>query len=125
MSRSPSFSVKPELSLKADPDSLQRWVVAFCIIRFDLEQGQLIEECYPPGCLTQEEELEVAFSSFPDSVSQHQNLSSIHDCIFFFRFWRQSNSKQGNLTSSEITEIDDKETRSTPKEEKMTKEVKK
>lgn len=109
MSRSPSFSVKPELSLKADPDSLQRWVVAFCIIRFDLEQGQLIEECYPPGCLTQEEELEVAFSSFPDSVSQHHNRSSIHDCIFFFRIRRQKHSKQ----------IDDKETISTSKEEKV------
>ncbi|MFQ6632740.1 hypothetical protein Gotur_010766 [Gossypium turneri] len=113
MSRSPSFSVKSELSVKADPDAMQRWVLAFCIIRFDLEQGQLIEECYPPGCLTQEEELEVAFSSFPDSVSQHQNRSSIHDCIFFFRFQRHKHSKQGNGTSSEISEIDDKETSST------------
>ncbi|XVE58712.1 hypothetical protein DITRI_Ditri04bG0191000 [Diplodiscus trichospermus] len=119
MSRSPSFSVKQELSLKADPDSLQRWVLAFCVIRFDLEQGQLIEDCYPPGCLTQEEELEVAFSSFPDSVSQHQNRSSIHDCIFFFRFRRQKDSKQGNGTSSEITEIDNKETTSTAKEESV------
>ncbi|XWS50698.1 hypothetical protein CRYUN_Cryun12cG0108900 [Craigia yunnanensis] len=121
MSRSPSFSVKPEHSLKPNLDSLQRWVIAFCIIRFDLEQGQLIEECYPSACLTQEEELEVAFSSFPDSVSQHQNRSSIHDCIFFFRHRRHRNSKQGNLTSSEITEIDDKETTSTPKEEKVIK----
>nr|KJB39344.1 hypothetical protein B456_007G007400 [Gossypium raimondii] len=118
MSRSPSFSVKSELSVKADPDAMQRWVLAFCIIRFDLEQGQLIEECYPPGCLTQEEELEVAFSSFPDSVSQHQNRSSIHDCIFFFRFQRHKHSKQGNGTSSEISEIDDKETSSTPDEVK-------
>ncbi|KAK8267572.1 hypothetical protein V6Z12_D11G007000 [Gossypium hirsutum] len=118
MSRSPSFSVKSELSVKADPDAMQRWVLAFCIIRFDLEQGQLIEECYPPGCLTQEEELEVAFSSFPDSISQHQNRSSIHDCIFFFRFQRHKHSKQGNGTSSEISEIDDKETSSTPDEVK-------
>ncbi|XP_038680088.1 protein DENND6A-like isoform X2 [Tripterygium wilfordii] len=104
MSRSPSFSVKPEHILKPDPDSLQRWVVAFCVIRFDLEQGQLIEECYPPGCLTHDEELEVAFSSFPDSVSQHQNRSSIHDCIFFFRIQRQE-----NVAQSEITENDDQE----------------
>lgn len=109
MSRSPSFSVKSELSLKPDPESLQRWVVAFCIIRFDLEQGQLIEECYPPGCLTHDEELEVAFSSFPDSVSQHQNRSSIHDCIFFFRIQRQKKPQQGNGTSSEITETGNKE----------------
>ncbi|XP_010474326.1 PREDICTED: protein DENND6A [Camelina sativa] len=88
MSRSPSFSVKPELSLKPDPESLKRWIHAFCIMRFDLEQGQLLEECYPPGCLSQEEEIEVSFNSFPDSVSQHHNRSSIHDCIFFFRFRR-------------------------------------
>ncbi|KAF3949767.1 hypothetical protein CMV_024401 [Castanea mollissima] len=106
MSRSPSFSVKTELSPKLDPASLRQWAVAFCIIRFDLEQGQLIEECYPPGCLTKDEELEIAFSSFPDSVSQHQNRSSIHDCIFFFRFRRQNGSQSVLVSSSEITEVD-------------------
>ncbi|XP_040367068.1 protein DENND6A isoform X2 [Rosa chinensis] len=108
MSRSPSFSVKSEFSPKLDPESLQQWVVAFCIIRFDLEQGQLIEECYPPGCLTQDEELEIAFSSFPDSVSQHQNRSSIHDCIFFFRFRRRERLQMDNVASTEITESNKK-----------------
>ena len=103
MSRSPSFSVKSELSPKLDPESLQQWVVAFCIIRFDLEQGQLIEECYPPGCLTHDEELEIAFSSFPDSVSQNQNRSSIHDCMFFFRFRRPESAQPGNFSSTEAT----------------------
>ncbi|KAL6994900.1 hypothetical protein U1Q18_005036 [Sarracenia purpurea var. burkii] len=108
MSRSPSFSVKPELpSSKIDLKSLNRWVVSFCIIRFDLEQGQLIEECFPPGCLSQEEELEIAFSSFPDSVSQHHNRSSIHDCIFFFRFRRRGNSQPPNGLSSEIDGVED------------------
>ncbi|XP_014494123.1 protein DENND6A-like [Vigna radiata var. radiata] len=88
MSRSPSFSVRTEVSPSVDSESLQRWVVAFCVIRFDLEQGQLVEECYPQGCLSHDEELEIAYSSFPDSVSQHQNRSSIHDCIFFFRIRR-------------------------------------
>ncbi|XP_060205592.1 uncharacterized protein LOC132633299 isoform X1 [Lycium barbarum] len=103
MSRSPSFSVRSEADLKVDEKSLQQWVVGFCIIRFDLEQGQLIEECYPSGCLTHNEELEVAFSSFPDSVSQNHNRSSIHDCIFFFRVRRQGNPQ---LPSSEIVEVD-------------------
>ncbi|XP_071731523.1 uncharacterized protein [Rutidosis leptorrhynchoides] len=89
MSRSPSFSARTEPNTNVDLDSVQKWIVAFCIIRFDLEQGQLIEECYPPGCLTPEEELDVAFSSFPDSVSQHHNRSSIHDCMFFFRIKRR------------------------------------
>ncbi|TKY54938.1 DENND6A protein [Spatholobus suberectus] len=106
MSRSPSFKVKTELSPSLDPDSLQRWIVAFCAIRFDLEQGQLVEVCYPPGCLTHDEELEIAYSSFPDSISQQQNRSSIHDCIFFFRFRRHLKSQNSNATHSEITEVD-------------------
>ncbi|KAF8378481.1 hypothetical protein HHK36_029823 [Tetracentron sinense] len=109
MSRSPSFSLKSQPNSKLDPKSLKQWVVAFCIIRFDLEQGQVIEECYPHGCLTQDEELEIAFSSFPDSVSQHKNRSSIHDCIFFFRFRRRGNSQLGNVSSSEIAQGDEKE----------------
>ncbi|XP_057992791.1 uncharacterized protein LOC110641448 isoform X2 [Hevea brasiliensis] len=123
MSRSPSFSVKPEHNLRPDPEALQQWVVTFCIIRFDLEQGQLIEECYPPGLLTNEEELDVAFSSFPDSISQHQNRSSIHDCIFFFRIRRRKASEKSNVsnvTAPEITGIDDKEASSMSTEEKST-----
>lgn len=99
MSRSPSFSARTESSTNVDPESLQRWIVAYCIIRFDLEQGQLIEECYPPGCLTPEEELDVAFSSFPDSVSQHHNRSSIHDCMFFFRIQRRGSFPVGEEVS--------------------------
>ncbi|CAN6465976.1 unnamed protein product [Victoria cruziana] len=86
-------------SLKLDPCSrpdliaLRRWVVAFCIIRFDLEQGQVIEECFPPGSISQDEELNVAFSSFPDSMSQNQNSASIHDCMFFFRLRRRGTAR--------------------------------
>ena len=69
MSRFPSFSVRTEVSPSVDSESLQQWVVAFCAIRFDLEQGQLVEECYPHGCFSHDEELEIAYSSFPDSVS--------------------------------------------------------
>ncbi|CAA7043187.1 unnamed protein product [Microthlaspi erraticum] len=94
MSRSPSFSARSELSIKPDPESLKRWVHAFCIMRFDLEQGQLLEECYPPNRLSPEEEIEVSFNSFPDSVSQKHNRSSIHDCIFFFRFRRPKKEEE-------------------------------
>lgn len=106
MSRSPSFSVKSELASEVDEKALHQWVVAFCIIRFDLEQGQLIEECYPPGCLTQNEELQVAFSSFPDSVSQNLNRSSIHDCIFFFRIRRHEKPPVSNIGPSKTNEVD-------------------
>ncbi|PWA35117.1 Arf3-interacting protein 1, N-terminal domain-containing protein [Artemisia annua] len=102
MSRSPSFSARAESDLKVDPEAVQRWIVAFCIIRFDLEQGQLIEECYPPGCLTPEEELDVAFSSFPDSVSQHHNRSSIYDSMFFFRIQRRGSFPANDISPSKV-----------------------
>jgi len=105
MSRSPSFKVKEELLPSLDLESLQRWIVGFCAIRFDLEQGQLVEVCYPPGCLTNDEELEIAYSSFPDSISQQQNRSSIHDCIFFFRFRRHLKSQSTNATHPQISNI--------------------
>ncbi|CAA0818403.1 Unknown protein [Striga hermonthica] len=113
MSRSPSISMKSELSLEVDEKSLQQWVVAFCIIRFDLERGQLIEECFPPGCLTQSEELEVSFSSFPDSVSQNHNRSSIHDCIFFFRMRRH---KSPQKVSADIVEVSNNQVVSSQKQ---------
>ncbi|CAL9054431.1 uncharacterized protein LOC135675953 [Musa acuminata AAA Group] len=101
MERLPSVSLRRDPAgprPSADPEALRRWVVAFCIIRFDLEQGQLVEECFPPDSLPHHQLLLVAFSSFPDSMSHHHvnpntahrpsssSSSSIHDCIFSFRF---------------------------------------
>ncbi|PKA64872.1 hypothetical protein AXF42_Ash011474 [Apostasia shenzhenica] len=70
------------------PGALRRWVLAFCIIRFDLEQGQVVEECFPTDSLSSDQQLMVAFSSFPDSMSHHhpRHRSVIHDSVFSFRF---------------------------------------
>lgn len=74
----------------ASGGGLRRWVLGFCIIRFDLEQGQTVEECYPPDSFTADQQLLIAFSSFPDSMHhqphQSRHRSSIHDSIFTFRF---------------------------------------
>ncbi|XP_010910316.1 uncharacterized protein [Elaeis guineensis] len=91
MNRSPSLSAKCEESQSPpspNPSALRRWVLAFCVIRFDLEQGQTVEELYPPDSLPSDQQLLVAFSSFPDSMSHHhpRHRSSIHDSIFSFRF---------------------------------------
>lgn len=88
MNRVPSLSPRHDPSSTPTPGSLRHWVLAFCIIRFDLEQGQIVDECFPPETLTPDQQLVVAFSSFPDSMSHHhpRHRSSIHDSIFFFRF---------------------------------------
>lgn len=66
-----------------------QWLVGFASIRFDLEQGQLVDESFPPGAISVEEETDVAFSSFPDSMSSVHNKASLHDCVFFFRMRRR------------------------------------
>ncbi|XP_042446846.1 protein DENND6B-like [Zingiber officinale] len=102
MERLPSVSLRRDPSGRlpsADPVAMRPWVLAFCVIRFDLEQGQVVEECFPPDALPQNQLLLVAFSSFPDSMSHHHlnpnpnpnparrtSSSSIHDSIFSFRF---------------------------------------
>lgn len=50
---------------------------------------QVVEECFPASALSSEEELDVAFSSFPDSMSQANTRASVHDCYFFFRIRRR------------------------------------
>ncbi|CAK9223199.1 unnamed protein product [Sphagnum troendelagicum] len=100
MNRSLTFGVsRPDSNAKPDISSFQRWMVALCAIRFDLQQGQIVEECYPVNALSPEEELDVAFSSFPDSMSQASTRASVHDCVFFFRIRRRGISPVYNTAS--------------------------
>ncbi|CAI5529250.1 unnamed protein product [Closterium sp. Naga37s-1] len=72
-----------------DPPAFRRWLLGFAAVRFDLEQGQLVEALFPAGALSAEEETDVAFSSFPDSVSAVHSRASLYDCLFFFRIRRR------------------------------------
>lgn len=88
----------PGASAVSPPDTaaLRRWVTAFCIIRFDLERGQVVEKSYPDPPPLPPDKLRLAsFSSFPDSMSHHlpQNRSTLHDSLFSFRL-PYSNSDQ-------------------------------
>jgi hypothetical protein len=90
MNRIPSVSLRggADADAAVDPAALARWARAFCVIRFDLERGQLVEACYPPDALsTGSLDRLVAFSSFPDSMSHHlpRHRSSVHDSLFSFR----------------------------------------
>jgi hypothetical protein len=58
---------------------------------------QLVEECYPANALSPEEELDVAFSSFPDSMSQGSTHASVHDCAFFFRIRRRGSTPAADI----------------------------
>ncbi|GAQ91911.1 hypothetical protein KFL_008800030 [Klebsormidium nitens] len=87
-------TIRPDPSLWVDPPGLRRWLVAVAAFRFDLEQGQLLEACYPHGALSAEEELDIGFSCFPDSMATAHSRSSVHDCFFFFRLRRRGTPPQ-------------------------------
>ncbi|KAJ3674142.1 hypothetical protein LUZ60_006134 [Juncus effusus] len=85
-----------------DAEALRRWVTAFCIIRFDLERGQVVEKSFPdPPSLPPEKLRVAAFSSFPDSMSHHlpQNRSSLHDSLFSFRLNNSASNSQSKDSS--------------------------
>eukprot|EP00297_Palpitomonas_bilix_P005977 CAMPEP_0113873808 /NCGR_PEP_ID=MMETSP0780_2-20120614/3980_1 /TAXON_ID=652834 /ORGANISM="Palpitomonas bilix" /LENGTH=423 /DNA_ID=CAMNT_0000859503 /DNA_START=250 /DNA_END=1518 /DNA_ORIENTATION=- /assembly_acc=CAM_ASM_000599 len=63
--------------------SLHYWIRCFVVVTFDIDVGQKAELVFPPASLTDEEQAQVAFHAFPDSMS-----STIGDAIYFFRFAR-------------------------------------
>lgn len=64
-------------------------IIFFLTLAVNCCEWQIVEECYPVNALSPEEELDVAFSSFPDSMSQASTRASVHDCVFFFRIRRR------------------------------------
>lgn len=67
-----------------------QWVTAFCSVLFDVNVGQKVESVVPhSGVLSKQEQSDIAFHAFPDSVSQELRVfSSIKDSCFFFRIRR-------------------------------------
>ncbi|PNW73482.1 hypothetical protein CHLRE_14g633500v5 [Chlamydomonas reinhardtii] len=67
-----------------------QWIVGICSIVFDIDVGQRVEHSVPAGCLSPEEKQDVAFHSFPDSMSMELHArTSIKDSTFFFRIKRR------------------------------------
>ncbi|CAK0733784.1 hypothetical protein CVIRNUC_000332 [Coccomyxa viridis] len=73
-----------------------QWVHAICSVVFDIDEGQRLEECFPENALTDQEANDVAFHSFPDSMSMElHSRSSVRDSTFFFRIRRTAASESG------------------------------
>jgi hypothetical protein len=45
------------------------WLQCICLLKFDLEQGQLLEHIYPPRALHVKEEKDIMSLAFPESNS--------------------------------------------------------
>ncbi|GFR44310.1 hypothetical protein Agub_g5433, partial [Astrephomene gubernaculifera] len=77
-----------------------QWVVGLCSVVFDIDVGQRVEHLVPANCLSTEEKQDVAFHSFPDSMSMELYArTSIKDSTFFFRVRRRG--VPGGLTPPE------------------------
>lgn len=83
-----------------------RWLICMASVVFDIDIGQKvlnfifyfllfyqffkIEHLVPEGSLSFNEQSDVAFHAFPDSMSQEiRSCSSVRDSIFFFRIRRK------------------------------------
>ncbi|XP_003747684.1 protein DENND6A [Galendromus occidentalis] len=62
-----------------------QWLHCICVVTFDLELGQAIENVYPPcATLTEREKLNICYLAFPDS-----NSACMGDTQFHFRIRRE------------------------------------
>ncbi|GMH44431.1 hypothetical protein BSKO_12383 [Bryopsis sp. KO-2023] len=66
------------------------WLVCFCSVEFDLDVGQKMEHVVPSDSLTTQEQSDIAFHAFPDSMSLELHAcSSVRDSLFFVRTRRE------------------------------------
>ncbi|GIL57407.1 hypothetical protein Vafri_12586 [Volvox africanus] len=87
-----------------------QWIVGICSIIFDIDVGQRTEHLVPEGCLSKEEQHDVAFHSFPDSMSMELHArTSIKDSTFFFRVRRRGKLPNGTLAATPLAESVDGE----------------
>lgn len=46
------------------------WIVGLCLVEFDIDVGQQVNQIMPDGCLTAQEKADVAFHAFPVSLCE-------------------------------------------------------
>lgn len=52
-----------------DLSKLKNWLICFTVVKFDIDDGQVIETVYPPQNLSKSEQKLLSLLSFPDSNS--------------------------------------------------------
>ncbi|KAH7884491.1 hypothetical protein F5I97DRAFT_1889894 [Phlebopus sp. FC_14] len=62
-----SFGISDEKVLR-----MRQWVLAFVVVRFDLDLGPVVQAVHPPTPFSPSERENIAFSSFPDSLQFDQ-----------------------------------------------------
>ncbi|KAI9557512.1 hypothetical protein GHT06_017340 [Daphnia sinensis] len=79
-------------------ERLADWIHCFCVVTFDLEIGQMIEEIYPSHVtLSEQDKTSICYLAFPDS-----NSGCMGDTQFHFRIRQGSANVDGNNGSSQV-----------------------
>lgn len=50
------------------PPFLSRWVVAVCVVKFDIDEGQVMEFCHPPDVFDDAQARDISYLALPDSA---------------------------------------------------------
>nr|SVE86019.1 EOG090X031T [Daphnia similis] len=79
-------------------ERLADWIHCFCVVTFDLEIGQMIEEIYPSHVtLSEQDKTSICYLAFPDS-----NSGCMGDTQFHFRIRQSSANIDGSNGSSQV-----------------------
>ncbi|KAJ1985246.1 hypothetical protein H4R33_004109 [Dimargaris cristalligena] len=80
------------LANRACAARIRSWILAFCVVDFDLDYGPTIATVYPPHPFTEEEAKIIAFSSFPDSA-----ICDLCEIVYTFRVRLRNPKPVGRL----------------------------
>ncbi|KAI7845872.1 hypothetical protein COHA_000606 [Chlorella ohadii] len=70
--------------------SLPMALCGLCEVLFDVDNGNQVEHCWPPGAFSEEELGDIAFTAFPDSMSMElTSRSAVRDSCYAFRLRRR------------------------------------
>nr|SVE78755.1 EOG090X031T [Daphnia lumholtzi] len=79
-------------------ERLADWIHCFCVVTFDLEIGQMIEEIYPSHVtLSEQDKTSICYLAFPDS-----NSGCMGDTQFHFRIRQSSANNQSKFICNDI-----------------------
>jgi hypothetical protein len=82
-----------------------KWVECIAVVKFDIDEGQMVEKIFPEGFLTQKEQKLTSLMAFPDSNSLHNT----HSMIYVFKLPRGTLSVIFNTLFGQIRDLERKQ----------------
>ncbi|PRP81189.1 hypothetical protein PROFUN_02023 [Planoprotostelium fungivorum] len=107
---------EPESPRSSSPQRLTdgEWIISLCVVSFDIQRGQFIDETFPSITFDAEDAKAIAFSSFPDVNIGHGSTEFVYnfnlrlvsgtECFAacFFRQIPDSSQERGSIQKSVV-----------------------